>query len=374
MTSCKSCLLSDSHPSINFDAQGICSFCRNFNKSPAFQYKGKTVLMKLLAQLKSDRKDHEYDCLLGLSGGRDSSYLAFHAVNDWGLRVLTYCYDNGHMPAEIRDNVNKIARKLGLKLIYFGNETEKNRDLFRSLFDAWIQRPHVGMIQTFCIGCRGGINKFIPKLCQPDNITDLLDGSNFYEDTSYKLALFGINRNDDEAFTGGNQNKIHIQLLWALGNQVVKNLHYLKPNIVVNGISDFLQGFKPKSNKIYPFFYEKYDEQKVMNTITREFDWRKPDYAPNSWRADCNLAMVKNYLHLKILGFSDYDLFFSNLIRGGIIDRSTGVKRLQEVNGILLNSTDKIIELLKSYNIKTDSVDGFLNLTEKSVKTNKKPV
>ncbi len=363
MKTCKLCLLSNSHPSINFDAQNVCSFCRNFATSPAFKYKGKAALMKLLTQLKSKRKDYEYDCLLGLSGGRDSSYLAFRAVNDWGLRVLTYCYDNGHMPAEIRDNVKKITQKLGLKLVYFGNETEKNRNLFKSIFDAWIQHPHMGMIQTFCIGCRGGINKFIPKLCQPDNITDLLDGSNFYEDTSYKLALFGINRSDDEAFTGGNQNKIHMQLLWALGNQVARNLHYVQPTIVVNGISDFLQGFKPKSNKIYPFFHEKYDEEKVMTTIAREFDWRKPDYAPNSWRADCNLAMVKNYLHLKVLGFSDYDLFFSNLIRGGVIDRNMGVKRLQEVNKILLSSTEKIIELLKSYNIKADSVDRFLKLT-----------
>jgi len=366
MTLCKSCLLSDMHPAITFDAQNVCNFCRNFATSPSFKYKGKASLMKLLAQLKSERKDHEYDCLLGLSGGRDSSYLAYRAVTDWGLRPLAYSYDNGHMPAEIKENVKKIAQKLGIKLVYLGNEVEKNRNLFKAVFDAWIHHPHIGMIQTFCIGCRGGVNKFIPMLCQSDNITHLLDGSNFYEDTSYKLALFDINRNDDEAFTGGDQKKILRQLLWAVVKQFARNLHYAKPAIILNGISDFLQGFKPKAHKISPFFYEKYDEAKVINTITREFDWQKPNYAPSSWRADCDLAMVKNYLHLKMLGFSDYDLFFSNLIRGGIIDRKTGVKRLQEVNSKLLNSTKKIVEILKSYNLNAESVEIFQTLTEKT--------
>ncbi|OLS13485.1 MAG: putative ATPase of the PP-loop superfamily implicated in cell cycle control [Promethearchaeota archaeon CR_4] len=373
MTICKSCLLSDMHPAITFDSQNVCSFCRNFSTSPPFKYKGKTSLMKLLAQLKSARRNHEFDCLLGLSGGRDSSYLAYRAVHDWDLRPLAYCYDNGHMPAEIKQNIKKVVQKLGIKLIYCSNEVEKNRKLFKALFDAWINRPHAGMIQTFCIGCRGGINKFIPKLCQSDHITHLLDGSNFYEDTSYKLALFGIHRNDTEAFRGGGElNKIHRQLVWAIANQFARNLHYAKPAIIINGISDFLHSFKPKAQVIYPFYYEKYEEEKVITTITRELDWHKPTYAPSSWRADCDLAMVKNYLHLKLLGFSDYDLFFSNLIRGGIIDRNTGKKRLQAVNRILLNSTQKIVEILKSYNLKRASVEMFQTLTEKTFTSVKK--
>lgn len=356
MTYCNTCLLSDANPFISFDSNGKCNCCRSNSKRI---YLGKKALNKKIGKIKSEGR--EYDCLIGLSGGRDSSYLALRAIKDWNLRPLAYCYSNGHMPETTMDNLKKLSKKLDINAIMFDDEVNRNRDLFRRIFNAWIKHPHLGMIQTFCIGCRSGINKCIPTLFQDYDIKYILDGGNYYEGGSYKLNLFGIDYDDFSAFTGG-WKKLHLQLAWKIFSEFLKNPYYMSPTVIFNGINDFSKGFGANIDKIRPFFYEKYDVAKIMDAIASELDWQHPSYFPDPWRSDCDVALIKNFICFKALGFSDYDFFLSNMIRDNAIDRNEAEEQLQKINDHFNNSTSKIKELLKSYKVDSESIQSLENL------------
>jgi PP-loop superfamily ATP-utilizing enzyme len=193
-----------------------------------------------MARDKSGNK--KYDCLIGLSGGRDSSYLAFRAVRDFGLHPLAYSYDNGHMPESAKENIKNIIEILELDTIIIENETRRNQELFRKIFLAWAKKPSLGMIQAFCIGCRGGINKNAPKILEKHDIKYLIDGANYLERTSYKLGFLGIGKDDFSTFEPNRADYFFTKCLLAICviKEIAKNPRYASYPIVKNGIKDFL--------------------------------------------------------------------------------------------------------------------------------------
>ena len=76
-------------PGITFDKDGICSFCLSYQKE---EYLGEEELERIIASIK--KEDNEYDCIVPLSGGRDSSYVLYMAKAIYDLRVLAVSYDN----------------------------------------------------------------------------------------------------------------------------------------------------------------------------------------------------------------------------------------------------------------------------------------
>ena len=114
---CTSCVMDTTDSKIIFDEKGVCDHCNNFNENikPNWNPNGdKGKLDTILTEIKVAGKGKKYDCLIGLSGGVDSSYLAYMAVKEWRLRPLIYTVDTGwNLPIAVR-NVNKIIDKLGV--------------------------------------------------------------------------------------------------------------------------------------------------------------------------------------------------------------------------------------------------------------------
>ena len=90
---CTNCVMDTSDSKIVFDEKGMCDHCHNFyeNIQPNWNPQGDSdALNKLIAKIKATGKGKRYDCLIGLSGGVDSSYVAYSAVKKWGLRPLIF--------------------------------------------------------------------------------------------------------------------------------------------------------------------------------------------------------------------------------------------------------------------------------------------
>jgi N-acetyl sugar amidotransferase len=102
---------------IVFDDQGVCNFCSEFEQKAArYLYRAEVDdprLAELVSAMKHEGKSKEYDCVLGVSGGVDSSYLAYRA-HELGLRVLAVHFDNGWDSELAVANVERIVKKLGL--------------------------------------------------------------------------------------------------------------------------------------------------------------------------------------------------------------------------------------------------------------------
>jgi putative aminotransferase len=117
---CIQCVMDSSDPNIKFDKHGICSHCNNFNDAikPSWNArKGDSFeLNKMSDIIKSRNHGKDFDCIIGLSGGLDSSYAAFVAVEKMGLRPLLFHVDAGWNTDQAVGNIEKLVDGLGLDL------------------------------------------------------------------------------------------------------------------------------------------------------------------------------------------------------------------------------------------------------------------
>lgn len=130
---CTRCVMDTSDPEISFDGNGVCNHCLEFDRIAGTEWlpgeAGKPHLDALLAEIKAWGKGREYDCTIGLSGGTDSSYLAYLAVKEWGLRPLAVHVDTGwNSPHAVR-NIEGLVKKLDMDLYTFVIDWEEMRDL-----------------------------------------------------------------------------------------------------------------------------------------------------------------------------------------------------------------------------------------------------
>ena len=114
---CKRCVMDVTDPQIIFDADGHCNHCREFiDKRSRYKYSGQAsdeALASVVETMKKAGKDSDYDCVLGLSGGIDSSYAAYIA-RGLGLRVLAVHLDNGWNSEEAVLNIKNVCKKLDI--------------------------------------------------------------------------------------------------------------------------------------------------------------------------------------------------------------------------------------------------------------------
>ena len=131
--------------SISFDKNGICDHCNTYYKhiKPNWDYteKGQKILERKIKKIKSQSKGKDFDCILGISGGIDSSYLLYKVVNDFGLRPLVFHVDAGWNSQIAVNNIEKLIDKLNLDLYTVVINWEEMKDLQLAFFKSGV--PHI---------------------------------------------------------------------------------------------------------------------------------------------------------------------------------------------------------------------------------------
>jgi hypothetical protein len=96
----------------------------------------------------------------------------------------------------------------------------------------------------------------------------------------------------------------------------------------------FLHSEKDAVHQVPLFKFIGWDEQTIVSTIEEKLQWKKAQYSNSTWRSDCKINELKNYLYLGSLGFTKHDELLSGMVRRGMMDRSTALRRLAEDNVI----------------------------------------
>lgn len=133
LITCKRCILdSNDDPNLDLDERGICRHCRYYDQQAAELIKtgeeAEQLLNSTISKIKEYGKNHKYDCLIGLSGGVDSSYVVYLA-KQYGLRALCVHFDNGWNSELAVMNIHNIVNKLGYDLETFVIDWEEFKDL-----------------------------------------------------------------------------------------------------------------------------------------------------------------------------------------------------------------------------------------------------
>lgn len=172
---CTNCIMDTSDSGIVFDEQGRCDYCNNYydNIVPNWHpnERGEREIMAQVEQIKRDGKGRDHDCLIGLSGGVDSSYVTYIAKEKLGLRPLLYHVDAGWNSQQAVNNIEKLVDGLDLDLFTEVVDWPEMRDLQLAFFKANV--PHLDTPQDHAFFA--GLYNFAAK----NNVKYILTGANY---------------------------------------------------------------------------------------------------------------------------------------------------------------------------------------------------
>lgn len=172
---CVNCIMDTSDSNITFDERGWCDYCNNYhaNIKPHWHTdeRGEREIMSAVEKIKRDGRGKPHDCLIGLSGGVDSSYVTYLAKEKFGLRPLLYHVDAGWNSQQAVNNIEKLVDGLGLDLYTEVVDWPEMRDLQLAFFKAGV--PHLDTPQDHAFFA--GLYNFAAK----NKVKYILTGANF---------------------------------------------------------------------------------------------------------------------------------------------------------------------------------------------------
>jgi len=170
---CQKCVMDDTVPGIQFDENGICTFCKiheDLEKKYPLNEETPKRLAELVNKIKAYGKGKKYDCIVGVSGGRDSTYTLYNAVK-LGLRPLAVHFDNGWNSEIAVQNIKNACEKLKVDLYTHVADWEEFKDLQKSFLKASVPD---GEVPTDWV-----ITSVLYKVAYKEKIKFLIGGHSF---------------------------------------------------------------------------------------------------------------------------------------------------------------------------------------------------
>ena len=329
---CTRCLLPETLPFITFNEQGVCNHCRNYEKL-GDSVEGETALGKILDRYRTTTGGP--DCIVGFSGGRDSSYGLQYLKKHWNMNPLTFIYDWGMVTDLARRNQARVCGILGIEQIVVSAEIKKKREFIRKNLEAWLKKPDLGMVAILMAGDKE-FYRYFHKIRKETGVKLFVfcGGYEGEEGTGiFKLGFCGVNRDEDAAahrMTGISiTNKM--KLLWHYMKNYLINPAYFNSSIF-DTLLAFYWSYLLPDDYVYLYRYLPWDEQTIISTIRQEFDWELETDTIATWRTDDGTAALYNYIYLTMAGFTEFDVIRSYQVREGKLTREEAFELVQQEN------------------------------------------
>jgi N-acetyl sugar amidotransferase len=248
---CKRCIYSSRDFGISFDSTGVCTNCLQVD-SLQKQFgtgseRGLKELERILLKIRKIGKNQKYDCVIGVSGGTDSSYLLYLA-KEWGLRPLAVHYDNTWNSSIATLNIASVLNALGIDLYTHVVDNEEADDIFRAFWNAGVAELEASTDLGFAYTLR--------KVASKKKIKFILEGHSFVTE-----GITPLNRN---YFDGKYISEIHNRF----GELPIQTYPLMT-------FSRFMKSIlKDRTVFIRPFWYIDYSKENAREFLTENFGWK----------------------------------------------------------------------------------------------------
>lgn len=372
MSVCSRCIMPDSYPGVSIDSEGICSLCRIHDESPRLDrpVAGSDALLTML----TSKPSGEYQCLVPLSGGKDSSYALYYVVRKLGLKPLAVFEDSGFVSQSAKDNIKNICEILSVDLVV--HRARFRRRLVREALLIW---KHSGRYFSACPPCETNNRSVAIREAMRRGIPFIVWGASDYEDDDITF-LDPDSSSARQRFAGGaaaermTLRKVVSRLLTLTGLSVIyqqlklripwqrkarasyhaaKYAYYSVRNNLDVDVPEGWRKFSPFvqtsfENKpvetIYIFDYLPYDPRAFVATLRSEVGWRSPE--DREARMDCRLHALWAYQTLKETGITVDGFTSSVLVRYGLLTRVEAERKEQALKSTLLGDCETLLEEL----------------------------
>ncbi|MBT3238821.1 MAG: hypothetical protein HOK06_03860 [Rhodospirillaceae bacterium] len=326
MQRCTKCILPESYPYIEFDDDGVCNFCHDYEPQKP---EGQESLKQILEKHRST--DGSPDCIVAFSGGRDSSYGLHKIKTELGMNPIAFTYDWGMVTDIARRNTARMCGQLGVEHILRAADIPAKRRYIRKNIQAWLARPKLGMIPLFMAGDKMFFH-YLRELRKETGIDLVLFcAGNEFERTDFKAGFAGVKENahGNRLFGLSLANKVGLFAWYAW--QYVLNPRYFNESFI-DTMWAYFSTFIAKDDFTYLYHYLPWDEHDINKTLIGTYDWETAKDSDNTWRIGDGYTSFINYIYYTVAGFSEYDTFRSCQVREGLVSRDEALALVAKDN------------------------------------------
>lgn len=325
-------------PEIQFDENGICNHCHQYDESiKTFVFDGevgKEKLQQIVTEIKESGKGKEYDCIIGVSGGVDSTFVAYK-VKEMGLRPLAIHLDNGWDSELSVKNIELVLKKLDIDLFTYVIDWEEFKDLQLSFLQA--STPDTEIPTDHAIGILYIIatEKKIPYI------------------------ILGMN----------TRTESHIPCAWSQGHgdwKYIKSIHKQFGHVPLKTFPHYtyfdLHMYRTTLKTINILNYINYTKEETIKILEQELGWK---YYGGKHYESIFTRFYQGYILPKKFGYDKRKAHLSSLICSGEITRTNALEELQkEPYPIELQEQDKQY-VIKKLGLTEKSFQEIMNLPKK---------
>jgi N-acetyl sugar amidotransferase len=336
VTFCKRCIYHSEIPAINFDAEGICNYCRQYDDMqqiyPAGK-EGRDKLEQMASEIKKAGKGKDYDVVIGVSGGCDSSYMLTLA-KDLGLRPLAAHYDNTWNTKIAVENIKNVLEKLNIDLFTHVADNYEVNDVMKSLMLASV--PEIEAATDLALATTHYM------ACEKFKIKYIWEGHSFRTEGISPPGWFYM----DAKYIAEIQKKF--------GKMPIKTI----PLLYMTKWFKWMLWNKIKKQR--PLYFLDYDKEATKTFLTDNYEWQwyGGHHMENRTAYFCN----NYYLPIKF-GIDLRWCEFSAHVRSGQMTRDEAFQRISEPKPF-----DETIleEVFTRLNINAQEFERILALPQKS--------
>ncbi|MBT6051895.1 MAG: N-acetyl sugar amidotransferase [Candidatus Scalindua sp.] len=318
---CIKCTLPITWETLNFDQNGVCNICRNWEaKTESVDWEERErILLKIFEGVKERNKDREYDCIVPFSGGKDSTYTLYAIVRKYGLKPLVVSFDHGFYRPKTIENRTRTFKKLGVDVINF---TPNWKIVKKLMLESLIRKG------DFCWHCHAGVFSYPMQFAVKFNIPLLIwgEGGGEYE-TYFRYAEL---EETDE---------------WKYNRRIIMGMRAEDLagfiNVELRDLSPFIYPSKEELDKVgvksLPLGnYIQWNQEKFAETIQKELGWNYDEVEslyPDELgfdKVECMMTGIRDYIKYLKRGFSRITHRTTIDIKQGRISRDEGLALIRK--------------------------------------------
>ncbi|HLJ93358.1 MAG TPA: N-acetyl sugar amidotransferase [Gemmataceae bacterium] len=332
---CTRCLLPETHETIVFDSEGVCNICRGQEIKQA-QLDWQAKKKELDGLIESYRGQHDYDCIVPFSGGKDSTWTLYYLVKEYQVKPLVVRFDHGFLRPTVLANTQRVLRKLGVDFLHF---TPNWKVVQKLMLQAFLEKG------DFCWHCHTGIFSYPMWVAIRYNVPLIFWGEPSAEYTSY-YSYDQPEEVDEKRFNrfvnlGITAQDMYVRLEGTVDERDLKPFTYppLKELRRINYRSVCLGSYIP------------WDAKKQAQIIQEELGWQgdevenvPPGY--NYEKIECSLQGVRDYIKYIKRGYTRPTHLASIDIRNDRLTRGQGLQMIDEYEGKRPPSLDLFLQFV----------------------------
>ncbi|MFR3851354.1 MAG: N-acetyl sugar amidotransferase [Odoribacter splanchnicus] len=334
---CTRCVMDNrSDDTITFDEYGHCNYCTDALKRMPYTYfpneEGKKKLNALLAEMKEKGKGKKYDCIMGISGGLDSSYLAMLGYQ-WGLRILAVHIDDGFDAPVAVDNIKKLCEKAHLDLQIIKPDAAQFNDLTKAYMRAGVA--------DLAIPQDNVLFAFLYRFMKKYKISYFLSGGNFSLESILQKG------NSYTALDVKNIKAIHKRF----GTLPINNLHFISDSQKV--LDRLLYNIKT----IRPLDFIDYNKKRAIEELKNfcDFNYYEAKHLENTLT-----KVIQLYWFYHKFGVDKRTSHLSSLIISGQMNRDEAIEELNKPVYDEKLMEEDLTEVLSKLKLSRDEFDNLM--------------